>query len=70
MNPAANDRLLKRTDVEKLVGLGCSSIYALMSEQNPDTRFPAPIKIGQRSRWSERSVQNWISRQMARAEAA
>lgn len=69
MDNAANDRFLRRTDVQNMVGLGCSSIYALMQEADPEIRFPAAIKIGQRSRWSERAVRDWMARQEARPAA-
>lgn len=59
----ATERFIRRKDVEKLVGIGCSGIYALMQEQDPALRFPRPIKIGNRSRWQESTVRAWMSRQ-------
>jgi predicted DNA-binding transcriptional regulator AlpA len=70
MAQTPNDRLLKRTCVQNITGLGCSSIYALMQNSDPDARFPRPIKIGHRSRWSENAVLDWIARQKQRAADA
>lgn len=70
MTATENDRLLRFSDVETTVGLRATSVYLLMQSPDPNLRFPQPIKIGNRSRWSERAVQDWIARQKARAEAA
>jgi predicted DNA-binding transcriptional regulator AlpA len=66
----ATDRLLKCATVQGVTDLSTSSLYALMQDRDPETRFPQPIKIGHRSRWSERAVQDWIARQKARAAVA
>lgn len=50
------DRLLKITEVGTQVGLGKSAIYEMITAGT----FPAPIKIGCASRWSQVEVQKWI----------
>ena len=53
-----NDRLLTRTEVERCVGLGRSSIYRLMRMG----KFPLPIKIGLRAvRWPASEIERWIA---------
>ena len=50
-------KILRRRDVEEQIGLGCSTIYALMSEG----KFPKPIKIGRRAvGWIESDIIDWI----------
>ena len=45
-----NDRLMTRTEVEQMVGLKRSAIYARIAER----RFPIPLKVGRRGvRWRE-----------------
>lgn len=51
------DPLLRRRDVERLVGLKKSQIYYLMGED----LFPRPVRIGLRSvAWRKSSIQAWI----------
>lgn len=66
MNTGGN-RLMRRTEVQEATGLGCSSIYLLMQNEDEGLRFPPPVKIGQRSRWLQREVQDWIVRQADRS---
>jgi len=50
-------KILRRRDVEEQIGLGCSTICALMSEG----KFPKPIKIGRRAvGWLESDIIDWI----------
>ena len=50
-------KILRRRDVEEQIGLGCSTIYSLMSEGN----FPKPIKIRRRAvGWIESDIIDWI----------
>lgn len=52
------DRYLRREEVERLVGLGRSSLYRLMRQG----AFPTPIRIGGRAvRWSERELEQWLA---------
>lgn len=49
--------LLRRQEVERVVGLSCPSIYRLMRAK----RFPEPIRIGPRAvRWRSADIQEWI----------
>ena len=51
------ERILRRPEVEKLTGLGRSSLYAAMSAGN----FPRPVKIGERAvGWPESVIDQWI----------
>lgn len=52
----AHDRFLRRPEVETLIGLKASQIYALVNRGE----FPAPIKLGTASRWSLRAVTKWM----------
>ena len=71
VSSAANDRLIRSAEVRQQIGVpGNSGLYGLMNDPDPEIRFPRPIKIGHRSLWSERAVQQWIARQKARAEVA
>lgn len=62
-NPAAQlGRLLRRAEVEALVGLGRSSIYAMMAEG----RFPRPVRVGRGAvRWPEAVIQAWVAARLA-----
>ncbi|MCB1466929.1 MAG: AlpA family phage regulatory protein [Rhizobiaceae bacterium] len=64
------DRLLKLSEVEHVTSIGCSGIYDLMKHPDPVLRFPAPVKIGHRSRWRESAVREWMARVAERSEAA
>ncbi|MBI1417971.1 MAG: AlpA family phage regulatory protein [Limimaricola sp.] len=51
------ERIYRRTDVEKLVGLSRSTLYAMMAEG----AFPRPVKLGKRAvGWRERDVRAWL----------
>ena len=57
--PAAPDRLLKIDEVEHLVSLGRTSIYAGVRRGD----FPAPLSLspsGARVAWTESSISGWI----------
>jgi prophage regulatory protein len=56
------DKLLRRHEVEDLVALRRSAIYALMSEN----KFPKPLKVAGRAvRWRQSDIAAWISEQVA-----
>jgi prophage regulatory protein len=57
LDPALNaKRLIRLVEVCTMIGLGRSSIYRYVSEG----RFPAPIKVGERSvRWKLSDVLAW-----------
>ena len=51
------DRLLTRSEVEQVVGLKSSSIYAKVKEGV----FPAPVRIStQAVRWRESDIREWM----------
>lgn len=55
-----DDRLLRRTEVERRYGLARSTIYRLMR----DNRFPLPIRVGPRAvRWSLAELDAWVAAQ-------
>ena len=57
--PYTDDRLLRRREVEAMVGFGHSMIYKKMASGD----FPQPLKIGSKSvRWRERDVREWIDK--------
>lgn len=51
------ERLLRRREVEKLIGFSRAWIYDHMAEG----RFPLPVKVGSSVRWKQSSVQRWIA---------
>ena len=63
-----HDRLLRREEVESLVGLKRSSLYREMRAG----RFPLPLRIGPRAvRWPASEIQSWLaSRPRATGEGA
>lgn len=60
------DILIKLPEVCRQVGLGKSAIYELIAAD----AFPAPIKLGRYSRWSQIETQEWIEMQKAARKAA
>ena len=51
------DCILRRPAVEQLVGLGRSTIYAMIAEGT----FPKPVKLGKRAvGWRESDITAWI----------
>jgi prophage regulatory protein len=51
------DRLLRRRDVESIVGLSRSAIYDRMAEGT----FPKPVSLNARAvRWRESDVLRWM----------
>ena len=52
------DRLMRRQEVEKITGLGRSSIYRLMQKGD----FPRPVRVGPAAvRWRESEVKAWVN---------
>ena len=52
------ERLLRRREVEKRVGLVTSRIYALMKEG----RFPRPVRISKMCvAWRESEIEDWMA---------
>ncbi|WP_082025026.1 AlpA family transcriptional regulator [Ruegeria sp. ANG-R] len=51
------DKIYRRPDVESLVGLSRSTIYAMIA----DGTFPKPIKLGKRAvGWRQSDVLTWL----------
>lgn len=56
-NQAATPRLIRRSDVQKITGLGASSIYQLQREND----FPQSIQLSERRvAWIESEVLDWV----------
>lgn len=56
-------RLIRRTDVQKMIGLSRSTIYTRLDKNSPhfDPSFPKPIKLGAMSvAWVESEILEWI----------
>ena len=50
--------ILRRADVEKMIGLKRSAIYAAMATGD----FPKPVKLSRRAvGWRKEDVQRWLS---------
>jgi prophage regulatory protein len=55
--PIMSVKILRRTEVEQIVGLSRSTLYAMMAENT----FPKPIKLGKRAiGWPDNVIANWI----------
>ena len=50
------DRLLRRREVEQIVGFSRAWIYSRMAKGE----FPKPVHIGASVRWRESDVRAWI----------
>ncbi len=56
------NRLLRRKEVERIVGLGRAHLYALIKKN----QFPAPIKLTERTvAWPEAEITAWVSERIA-----
>ena len=63
MSPNTSPSLLRLPQVLERVGLGKSSVYAMIQRKE----FPAPIKIGGRiSAWDSSAIDAWIEEQIAK----
>ncbi|WP_375737718.1 helix-turn-helix transcriptional regulator [Pseudomonas boanensis] len=65
MNQKPLDRLIKIEEVMAQVGMGKTKIYEMLQFEE----FPAPIKLGRYSRWSQIEIQNWIEEQKSKRAA-
>lgn len=53
-----NERIYRRPDVETLVGLSRSTLYAMIA----DGTFPKPVKLGKRAvGWRARDIEAWVA---------
>lgn len=59
------DRLLTPGETFSLLSVADSSGWALLAQD----RIPRPIKIGRRTRWSRRALEEWIADQHKAAQA-
>jgi len=66
MNNQPIDILIKLPEVCRQVGLGKSAIYELIAAE----AFPAPIKLGRYSRWSQIEIQEWVGMQKTQRKKA
>ncbi|NOC90613.1 AlpA family transcriptional regulator [Ruegeria sp. HKCCD6604] len=58
------DKIYRRPDVESLVGLSRSTIYAMIA----DGSFPKPIKLGKRAvGWRQSDVLTWLDSRASEA---
>ncbi len=58
------DKIYRRPDVEALVGLSRSTIYAMIA----DGSFPKPIKLGKRAvGWRRSDVLAWLDNRTSEA---
>jgi prophage regulatory protein len=57
-------KILRRKQVEAIVGLSRSQIYFLMSQG----RFPRQVSLGGRRAvgWTSASIQDWLAEQVSR----
>ena len=60
-------RLMRRPEVEEIVGLSVSSIYRLMSEG----AFPRPVRLGGRAvAWRATDIADWLESRPSTANEA
>jgi prophage regulatory protein len=53
---------MRRPEVEKLTGLGRSTIYDLMGKG----RFPKPVKLGENIvAWLSYEIEDWMTKRIA-----
>lgn len=60
------DRIIRLPEVLDRVGVRKTTLYAMIKRGE----FPAQIKLGRISGWSEREVQIWIDQQKSQRTAA
>lgn len=73
MQQATQNRLLRRTELEKLIGLSRSSIYARLDPKSSqyDASFPRPIKLGAKTvAWLAAEIDGWINARIAASKEA
>lgn len=58
-----NKRIVRLPEVQRMTGLGRSSVYMRLDSRSPyfDASFPCPIELGGRARgWLVAEVEAWI----------
>lgn len=62
-------RLIRRKEVEQVIGLSRSTIYARLDKNSPqfDETFPRPVNLGNAKSvaWVEAEIQAWIASRIA-----
>lgn len=59
---AIEPRFIRRTEVQKITGLGASSIYQLQREGD----FPLAVQLSERRvAWVESEIQEWVKKRIA-----
>ena len=60
------NRIYRRPDVEQMIGLSRSTLYAMIAEG----AFPRPIKLGKRAvGWREADLRTWLENRAEGCEA-
>jgi prophage regulatory protein len=57
----ANDKFIRLPAVIELIGIQKTKVYALVKNRE----FPAPLKVGASSVWSEAEIFEWMQAQKA-----
>lgn len=66
-NQTTTPRLIRRSDVQRMTGLGASSIYQLQREGD----FPQSVQVSERRvAWVESEVAEWVSNRIAARTAS
>lgn len=61
-----SDKILRRPEVQRRVGMGRSTLYAAIAEG----RFPRPVNLGARAvGWLETEVDDWLAARVAERDA-
>ena len=66
MREDRDDKLLSADAAAGMLGLPVSSFWALLAD--PSQNLPRQIKLGRRSRWSRRALEQWIREQHQAAQ--
>ena len=64
LEQTTQNRLLRRTELEKVIGLSRSAIYSRLDPKSPhyDASFPRPIKMGTKTvAWLAAEIDGWVN---------
>jgi prophage regulatory protein len=70
---ATQNRLLRRPELQMLIGLSRSSIYARLDPKSSqyDASFPKPIKLGVKTvAWLAADIDRWINARISESKGA
>jgi prophage regulatory protein len=60
-------RILRRPEVQRRTGVGCSTIYELIKKK----AFPRPVSLGAKSvGWVESEIDEWLAARIAERDNA